>query len=164
LRLARVPRSRNVHPRVTHRNLQAVLKLIDRNDPASSPLLTHPTRPHGPVKVPVFSGPDADKYRLLADWVHDVVSNTVADHPLSDTKRVEVAAHVAQESGAHAQKAPKPDAKRQQDQVTAGSATGSTKDKSVAASQVPPPTLSGFRAKDPFDPEIFNRRFSARRR
>jgi hypothetical protein len=70
--LLRPPPSSRPSRRITQRNLHATLKLIDREDPTQSPLLTAALRPHGPLEVSVFAGRRADQYGRVADWVHRV--------------------------------------------------------------------------------------------
>ncbi len=67
--LQRLPLEHNVNPRLTQQNAQAVLAQINLQDPANSPLLTVPAKPHGNAKVAFFSGRQAGMYELLAAWI-----------------------------------------------------------------------------------------------
>ncbi len=51
-------------------NLDAVLRLVDRDDPARSELLTSALMPHAPSGKPIFIGPNHPLYRVLDGWVH----------------------------------------------------------------------------------------------
>ena len=62
--------------RLTQRNLYAVLELVDRDDPAGSPLLTVPSRPHGTAKAPVFTHGQTAVYGQLLDWCYRVSGPT----------------------------------------------------------------------------------------
>ena len=69
LHLERLPTLRHASRRPTHRNLHAVLKLIERGAPDRSPLLTYPIRSHGGAEDPVFTRHNSDQYEHLVEWV-----------------------------------------------------------------------------------------------
>jgi len=69
LHLERLLTLRHATRRPTHRNLHAVLKLIERGAPDRSPLLTYPIRPHGGAEDPVFTRHNSELYEHLIDWV-----------------------------------------------------------------------------------------------
>ncbi len=73
--LERLPLERNINPRLTQRNVTAVLEQINRQSPLESPLLTVPIRPHGGLKTPVISERQANLYQQLANWVAVVSLN-----------------------------------------------------------------------------------------
>jgi hypothetical protein len=58
----------------TQRNLYAVLEMIDRRSPETSPLITTPTVPHGPLKTAVFTERDARQVEYLALWARAAVA------------------------------------------------------------------------------------------
>jgi hypothetical protein len=67
--IERLPLERNINPRLTQRNVSAVLEQINRQSPLESPLLTVPIRPHGGLKTPVIAERQATLYQQLANWV-----------------------------------------------------------------------------------------------
>ncbi len=70
--LLRAPTGRTPSRRLTQRNLLATLEWINRSDPAKSPLLTSPTRPHGTARTPIFTSRQLSQYQELVDWVYRV--------------------------------------------------------------------------------------------
>lgn len=70
-RLARLPYGRP-NFRVTQQNLRTVLKLVDRENPSQSLLLTSTIKPHGHSHEAVFKARDTAKYRQLVAWVQQV--------------------------------------------------------------------------------------------
>ncbi len=177
LHLLRPPPSSRPSRRTTQRNLHAVLKLIDRNDPTRSPLLTSALKPHGDLDVPVFAGRRADQYERVANWVHQVARGP---------SNVVQVAHEEPIGGHDEQAVPTLQTTR---------VTGLPSDRPVKSiADTPPEDLDrdlqnafglpnegydtqsinpGTRVKrgaihpsftpiDPFDPQIFNRRFHPR--
>jgi hypothetical protein len=69
LKLLRTQLGKTASRRFTQRNLYSVVELIDRADPAASPLLTAPLTPHGTAKAPIFTNKDVVQYRQLVYWV-----------------------------------------------------------------------------------------------
>jgi hypothetical protein len=69
--LVPVKTARQRTPDAIRANLDAALRLIDRENPAKSELLSSTLRPHGiGVKArPIFSGSNDRAYRILATWV-----------------------------------------------------------------------------------------------
>ena len=55
-------------------NLDATLRLVDRENPSKSELLTTMLRPHGPRKRPVFPGSNDKAYQVIAMWVQSLRS------------------------------------------------------------------------------------------
>jgi len=62
-------------------NLDASLKLIDRENPPRSELLASSLRPHGrgPNKRPIFQGSNDRAYQILATWVNKLQATSVAE-------------------------------------------------------------------------------------
>jgi len=162
-RMMRAPANQAPSSRLTQRNLYAVLQMVNRETPTSSPLLTVPIRPHGPVDKPLFKQHDAAQYRELVRWVLLACGNpskpqpaTVQlkppalmvppleaaplDKPTRTDNQVQQASAVEETPAAQ----PKmPDRlERAVDPAASRSATGTTP-----------------RGSDPFHPELFNRRF-----
>jgi hypothetical protein len=68
LQLFRPPAGSLPSRRLTQRNLYSVLEWVDRDDPAKSPLVNVPTRPHGTTRAPIFSNNQTAVYGQLFDW------------------------------------------------------------------------------------------------
>ncbi len=66
----------NRTPDALKSNLDACLKLIDREYPVRSELLASSLRPHGrgPTKRPIFQGSNDRAYQVLATWVNKLQS------------------------------------------------------------------------------------------
>src|SRR5208283_3629075 len=62
-------------------NLDASLKLIDRENPPRSELLASSLRPHGrgPNMRPIFQGSNDRAYQILATWVNKLQATSVAE-------------------------------------------------------------------------------------
>jgi hypothetical protein len=68
LQLFRPPVGSLPSRRLTQRNLYSVLEWVNRDDPAKSPLVSVPTRPHGSTRSPIFSNNQNAIYGQLFDW------------------------------------------------------------------------------------------------
>jgi hypothetical protein len=68
-------------PDVLRANLDATLRLIDRDNPAKSELLSSTLRPHGTVgkKRPIFPGSNNRAYQILATWVNSLRPTGMAE-------------------------------------------------------------------------------------
>ncbi len=141
LKMLRIPPGRTASRRLTQRNLHRVVQWIDRENPSASPLVTVPTLPHGKSEIPIFTSRDAGQVRKLVAWVHQVVRGDMrASQPQS----------VVRQSEALLQHIPTTDHPRPNE---------TTPRHSVHADG---PSPAGYTPVDPFDPEIFNRRFFPR--
>lgn len=72
--LERVYLNERTDQRVVRSNLNAVLKVVDRKNPAQSPLLNVPISAHGSGKKPIFNAHNAEHYRTLAGWTARVAA------------------------------------------------------------------------------------------
>jgi hypothetical protein len=81
LHLLRLSLSAPANRRLTQRNLYSVWQVVDSNRPAESPLLTQPIRPHGKAKGAIFSGREAAQYRQLVAWVYEVTRQRRPEDP-----------------------------------------------------------------------------------
>lgn len=54
----------------TQRNLRRVLAQLDLDEPPKSKLLVVPIRPHGPAHAPIFTDREQSQYRQLVEWVY----------------------------------------------------------------------------------------------
>lgn len=171
LRLMRLSLAGPPNRRLTQRNLHAVWQTIDVNEPAASPLLTQPIRPHGKAKGPIFSGHGAAQYRQLVAWVYAATRQRRPQPPAEDEEPPPAILLTAKK---------KPSKRRP---AAAGTApTAAPLDEPAAASEpdkgepLTPPAETGdhtpakgssketlkdddYVPVDPFDPEVFNRRY-----
>jgi len=146
-RLLRIPPGRPASRRLTQRNLQAVLPWVNRDDPAASPLLTTSIQPHGAATKAVFSEAQVGQYRRMVDWVYLLAKRPAAEVPKTVASKEEppVRAMPAESPG---RDSPPPKTPNTSDPHSAFSIQHSAFSK-----------LPGFVPVDPFDPEIFNRRY-----
>lgn len=156
-RLLRIPAGRPPTRRLTQRNLHAVVPWIDPQQPAASPLLTAAAEPHGAAaKAILTEGQDA-QYRRLADWVCQVANRSGPGAAETVTPRQEPPA-----GGLPAESGPL--------DPPPAATPGAPDQKPAADSQPQKPPAEGGSVKrgarlpvfvpvDPFDPEIFNRRY-----
>ncbi len=175
-RLLRIPAGQPPSRRLTQRNLHAVVKLIDRDDIENSSLLTAPIRAHGPTRAPIFTDRYSAKYQQLIAWAYLVAQGEPP--PVAESPAVLPATHTESAGAvspalpaAHVEPAfpSQPGLSSLPEQaggMEAGSQTQPSSD--VRESAPSEPTTSGvqrgglppeFVPADPFDPEIFNRRF-----
>ncbi|WP_425614507.1 hypothetical protein NA78x_004376 [Anatilimnocola sp. NA78] len=160
LRLLRPPTGIGSPQRFTQRNLYAVLQFVNRDDPASSLLLTKPQEPHGGANTPVFDLRGKSQLYELQVWVEQLAHRKEVPPPQPTT----IDARTAQLSTPL--------------RATPGSenagASGTTPTQSAAAPGTPnettvkkptdpahpgkPANQGPWQPRDPFDPEIFNRR------
>lgn len=178
--------------RTTMQNLLATLALIDREHPGASELLTVPRQTHGGMNGPVFGPRQEQAFKHVADWVALVAPPPRAAEPSADNPE-SIAAN-APVDGSQPKLAPPAASQRlpyaQSAAKTIGangatalppSGTAPIEDPAVqpaAASDgfsemkslLPPHrlqyggALESWQPRDPFDPEIFNRRKRAQRR
>ena len=177
--LLRPPSSSRPSLRITQRNLQATLKLVDREDPTRSPLLTAALRPHGPLDVSVFAGRRADQYERVADWVYRVARGSGTAVPALREEPAEEPAEYAV-SAVYTGPVTEPSADHSADSTgdirLQGHGLGSEIPRSLGQpdASIDAPSIlhrpqvkrgglpPSFTPIDPFDPEIFNRRFHPR--
>ena len=158
-RLLRVPSGRPPSRRLTQRNLHAVMPWVDRDNPIASRLLTAPIQPHGTAKKAVFGKGRATQYQRLVDWVCQLSGRPVAKIPetvaLKEDPPVRAMLAELRDLDAALAKMSSPSdgppaAGFDLDQLEPFVPSPSVKRGAA------PPLFVPF---DPFDPEIFNRRF-----
>jgi hypothetical protein len=78
-------------PQTLRANLDATLKLVDRDNPAHSELLASSLRPHGRSNKPrpIFAGSNDRAYQILAAWVSSLRAKPPTDAGLSRGGSVE---------------------------------------------------------------------------
>ena len=169
-RLLRAPLNQPAGRRLTQRNLHAVLQYVNYADDQSSRLLTAISRPHGPVKTPIFTDHQAGQYKRMLDWVNLLTHQTTTPEipasvifgpeknttapPADDASQPRLLSRDA----AHARPLGHPGREGKQCPVRAASAD---------EAESPPhrqPIHGAKPAKqppaDPFDPEVFNRQYA----
>jgi hypothetical protein len=185
MRLERISLNRYTGRKATQRNLQSVLASIDRDHPDQSKLLQAPIRPHGGNGLPIFTDRDQSQYRQLVQWVYQVCGTRAA--PAAPTLAERTAPLM--ERGPHAAEVVEPPRVAPAtlpatDEPSALAPASGEEIPRVAPKTLPP--LEGkpneaddnkgdatpdqtsaapreaFVPRDPFDPEIFNRRFFGR--
>jgi hypothetical protein len=185
LKLERIGPSRLAGRHATQGNLQAVLTMINRGDPQESKLLAAPIRPHGTLKVPVFTDREHSQYKQLVQWVLHV--SQVKEAPAKPTLAERTAPLLQTVPRPGQSSAPDKPAESQPPKaklrVDPNDWSQSFPDQAGAAAEraghpeqatpkaagadagrqvVPGESDADFVPRDPFDPEIFNRRFFGR--
>ncbi len=142
LRLIRPASRRILARRFTQRNLFSVLQTIDTDAADESQLLINSIRAHGSQQKPALGPFDRHQYQQLADWVRSISKKTKPRTPLKIAKRD---TRVLQTSSTSPSVRNQPPAAKQ----------------APAPKPIPAKPSNGatFVPADPFDPEIFNRRF-----
>jgi hypothetical protein len=140
--LRRFPHGQKPRRRLTLRNLEAVMRWVDQDDPAASRLLYAATHPHGPAKrSPLLSEPAQQK---LLEWLGRL-GTTRSSAQLAGqgvATETDTASFVLPHKSLH-------------NPADAGV---------IPISTANPPSgdatsANRYRPQDPFDPEIFNRRY-----
>jgi hypothetical protein len=148
--------------RTTMQNLAAALALVDRQQPAKSPLLTIGRQTHGGMDGPIFGPRQEAAFRHLVEWVLTVAPPEPAGESLPSpaTPATQLAA-----DGAAAESR---DVTGQVPATAASSVAGGVTPAAFEGYESPlrprQPLRVGAKVKewaprDPFDPEIFNRRY-----
>lgn len=150
--LSRRPMTR----RLTERNLESVLELVDHQSPGESRLLTTPQGPHADLSKGIFDSLESRQYQQLAAWVQRVAQPVPVLKPETE---VQQAAFVA--SGENTETAPDGQPPAANEVVGPHSATTlAAKREPQLLDQDPKRSRAAPGGpRDPFDPEIFNRRF-----
>lgn len=172
LRLLRLSLTGPANRRVTQRNLYAVWQSVNMNDPAASPLLTAPIHPHGKVKVPIFSGHGAAQYRQLVAWVY-VATRQRRPPPPAEPEEPPPSVPLLASKKKTSQRRPAPAAPADTPAAALDEPAATSEPDSEALA---PPDLAAddtpakksrsqetpddeYVPVDPFDPEVFNRRY-----
>lgn len=148
-RLLKPPTGQAASRRFTQRNLYATLSQIDASNPDASPLLVMPQRRHGTTLTAVFDRHTQDQLVELQKWMQTTLQapSTPATGQAPGT--------INGKEATLSQTAAKPaDAAEPNDVRVA--ASDASNDNSTASDGT-------FVPRDPYDPEIFNRRFFEKR-
>jgi hypothetical protein len=175
--------------RSTMQNLSATLALIDRAHPEVSPLLTVPRQTHGGMTGPVFGPRQEQAFKHVAEWVAMVVPQHVVEPEPKVAE--EIAANAPAAARIPKSVAPIPSGPTAYAQPTANEAAAvavpvenadaqpaedsavepaaAINDEALSSLRTPHRlqyggSLESWRPRDPFDPEIFNRRQRAQSR
>ncbi|HUY92358.1 MAG TPA: hypothetical protein VMV10_26690 [Pirellulales bacterium] len=185
LQLLRIPPNSPPSRRTTQRNLFSVWRQIDSGNPTASPLLTVPLQQHGNAKAAMFSDHEAEQYRLLAAWVGELARAPKPTQPASVDKpastllqtmpppgtgrTLEPGAAAARDEGSQSVKPQQPSSEidlvsfdktpETNAQTPGGQPASPTKPKKTGEIK---PFEPDYVPVDPFDPEIFNRRYHPR--
>jgi hypothetical protein len=138
MHFVRPPSGQSPPQRFTHRNLFAVLQQLDASKPESSPLLIEAQRKHGPALTAPLDKQTQRQFEELKAWV--LLTMAAPDSAPPATIVVENPATLSQAPAANPNSAVP-----EEPATTANPHKPSAKDK--------------FTPRDPFDAEIFNRRF-----
>jgi len=165
-RLLRPPPGGAPSRRLTQRNLYATLQWIDREEPEASSLLTTVLRPHGTATTPIFTHRQVAQYQQLARWVGQLAQRPKPTVPATVDLHCGAGGR-AMPSEPSAGDLPRAEGPAAADPLGAAPwhGAGSAVDSGQpGASTIPfgperQPPPSPFVPIDPFDPEIFNRRF-----
>jgi hypothetical protein len=169
--LLRPPSGIGSAQRFTQRNLYAVLQFVDRDDPTNSALLTKPQSPHGSGTTAALDARSRTQLQELQTWVEQLAYRkenptpatidpqsaqlttplraTPGENATHNPPEPKPAGHAPGDLPANSSSPPKPG-----EQKTATQHNQAPKNGTSAATQP-------WQPRDPFDPEIFNRRFSA---
>jgi predicted CxxxxCH...CXXCH cytochrome family protein len=157
-RLVRPAWSNTVTRRFTQRNLHAVMQWVDAEDAAASPLLTVPSCAHGGMETGVFGPREKEQFDLLADWVRRATTVESAPVPETIPEPLEMPpTGLVQASFLQPVELPRPLAEN------AGAPAAPHVERSPLGAQPPFDAPGAPVPRDPFDAEIFNRRYHADR-
>jgi hypothetical protein len=134
--------------RYTQRNLQAVLRTIDKAAPEASRFLTAPCGPHGTASTAVFGQRDERQFEQLVEWVKQVAEpKGQQDTDLATLDKRPPPPSLPPRTSL---KPPAPQTPGNSRPL--GAKPGHSK-----------PTAPPANAPDPFDPELFNKKFVDRK-
>ena len=156
--------SRTLPRRFTQRNLQTTLSLLDRGQPDRSPLLVMSALAHGGSKKPSLSEEDVEQLQHLAGWIFRSLGDTSRSAPAAlnvpDALLLQPgdrAAATASDTGSlSGGKGPHPERLAY---PASGQIDSAVRPASHAAQVTVGEGDGSAAGKDPFDPEIFNRRY-----
>lgn len=146
--LYRSPLGRSMTRRLTQRNLHSAMRYVNRQNPETSPLVAKPASPHGGMASPVFADSDRRQFEQLVRWVGRAAESRFAAAPEHISPVKPNLLQSALPSRAIGTTAAKPGTI---DRVDYQQPVGQ-RDR---LRRITP----AFEPRDPFDPEIFNRRY-----
>jgi hypothetical protein len=160
LRLLKPPAGQVASQRFTQRNLYAVLQQIDQAHPEASPLLVMPQRRHGTALSAVFDKHNQKQLEELTAWVKGTFpTRTVAQPASIGSARPATLSQPAPANTSGQSPAP---AAAEEDEQYPGEGETSRRIEAKRpdlSSPVAGGPAAVFVPRDPYDAEIFNRRF-----
>lgn len=138
----------------TERNLAAVLKHIDRDNPANSRLLVAPSQPHGRAKTAVFAGKSLDQRAELAAWIHRVAGRQNA-HVAAQSNP----AHKSRRGPSAADRSVKPAGFNDPSAGKANRTDAAPGEETLGDEALGNESLGSQAPSNPHDPSVFNRRY-----
>jgi hypothetical protein len=161
--------------RSTMSNLAATLKLVDKEQPQLSPVLTVPRQRHGGMTEPVF-GPRQDAaFRHVYDWVFLVAGTSAKPSPAApaEVEKDTLVDEAAEGQDAFPLARPGPAKSQGRDVMQAAYLAAEDETRSNSVQQVTGTSIVGapipprhgvqlrrWQPRDAFDPEIFNRQYA----
>lgn len=143
--------------RFTQQNLYAVLKYLDKENPDASPLLTLPQKRHGAALAAVFDKRTQHQLDDLVAWTQLVLA-VPAPTPPATIGKAQTLLSQKQDPNVKPASAEVP-IDPAEAEASADVAEGAPLPFSPPKDAAPLPPDGVFTPRDPFDPEIFNRRF-----
>lgn len=160
-------RSRLLPRRFTERNLQATLALLNAEAPDRSPLLRMATAAHGGASQPPLTPQDASLARHLTQWAYQSTGHAYAQSTVTRDMPADAALSaddptVLPEAGTPAASADSLVVASRSSAAQAAPTEPPPLEPDAGAPETPPARHESGR--DPFDPEVFNRRYLQRGR
>lgn len=134
--LMRPPSGRSITKRLTERNLASTLRQLGSEQPLDSPLLDRARRAHGGASTAALTEQDEKQWELLAAWVSSVLADGRSAKPTTIAKPNDILLQA-------------PIVVSPADDNAGGS----------EPEEKAPARVADYQPLDPFDPEVFNRRF-----
>jgi len=161
LKIIRPPHGRAIPTRYTQRNLFNTWQTLDPKDPDKSPLINITTAPHGGTDT-LFTQREWDQYQRLVTWVRRITKNG----PVTMPNEINLPGTVlTQPVVAPEAKVPTPQETDLQRAASVEALLNAPvlppQKKEPGSTARPPKQLPGSR--DPFDPDVFNRKFHGTR-
>jgi hypothetical protein len=143
--------------RFTQQNLYAVLKFLDKENPDASPLLVLPQKRHGGSLAAVFDKRTKHQLDDLAAWTQLVLAVPAPSPPATIAK---TQALLSQQQDPHVKPASaEVPVEPESDDAGAIGDDGAPRPFTPEKHAAPLTPSEAFTPRDPFDPEIFNRKF-----
>jgi hypothetical protein len=161
-RLSYPSSSRILSRRFTQRNLHAAMQQINTENPAESPLLVMATSAHGTCDRPTLGDRDGAQLQQLVGWLQRCSAGRTPPANLGSPDSLLL--QLGAQRRVSATTAP-PATIAKQEPVAGAAITlphAAPMVRPVAPSPPTPAASSSAGAEDPFDPEIFNRRYHRR--
>ncbi len=142
--------------RFTQQNLYAVLQYLDKENPDASPLLTLPQKRHGAALAAVFDKRTKHQLDDLIAWTQLVLAVPAPAQPATIGKAQSL---LSQQQDPHVKPASAEMPIEPEADDVAKASDGAPMPFSPAKNAAPLPREEALKPRDPFDPEIFNRKF-----